>query len=140
MAQIRTASPHPLSIWTIEHRCIPLPELSNGKEEKQGSSGMPGTFFGLETAGRALRMNQTVIDVVGHNVSNVNTPDYSRQTVEISATDPYISNTPGLPSISLGTGVEVASVTRVRDAFVEQRLNDSLAGQGRYKQLNDMLA
>lgn len=101
---------------------------------------MAGTFFGLETASRALRANQAVLDVIGHNISNVDTPGFSRQTTELRPTDPYRSNIPGMSVLALGTGVEVSSISRVRDEFVERRLNDSLADQGKYRQLSDTLS
>ena len=101
---------------------------------------MPGTFFGLETASRALRMNQAVIDVIGHNLANVDSPDYTRQNAEIRATDPYQSNSPGVAPVSYGTGVELSAINRVRDAYVEQRLNDAMSDQGRWQQLNDTLS
>ena len=100
---------------------------------------MAGTFSGLEIASRALQANQSVIDVIGHNISNVNTPDYTREVAQVQATDPYLSNVPGLPTISYGTGVHVSSVDRIRDAFVERRLNDAIANQGQYRQLDDTL-
>lgn len=101
---------------------------------------MASTFFGLETATRALQMNQAVLDVIGHNISNVNTPNYTRQAAEVNATDPYMSNTPGLPTISMGTGVQLTAVSRVRDAFVEAQLNKSLGDQGSAQQLSNTLA
>ena len=100
---------------------------------------MAGTFFGIETASRALRMNQAVLDVINHNVANVDTPGYSRQSTTIEATDPYRANALGMSVVALGTGVELSGVARVRDEFVERRLNDALSDQGRYKQLNDTL-
>ena len=101
---------------------------------------MAGTFFGLETASRALRANQAVLDVIGHNVSNVDTPGYSRQRTELRPTDPYRSNIPGMSVLALGTGVEVSRISRIRDEFVERRLNDALADQGKYRQLSDTLS
>lgn len=101
---------------------------------------MPGTFSGLEISSRALRADQTVIDTVGHNISNVNTAGYSRQTVELAATDPYTypGLTHGTEPGQLGTGVEVTSITRARDEFVEQRLNTGVGDQSKYAVLRDM--
>ena len=45
---------------------------------------MPSTFFGIETARRALSVSQSVIETTGHNIANVNTPNYSRQRAEIT--------------------------------------------------------
>ena len=101
---------------------------------------MSSTFYGLEIGRRALATNQLALDVVGQNVSNVNTPGYSRQTVNIETTDPF---TPpdlqhGNPG-QLGTGVTVGSVTRMRDAFVDQQLRGANSNQGSLNNLRDVL-
>jgi len=99
------------------------------------------TFTGLEIASRALKVNQGVLDVVGHNVANVNTPDYSRQTAEIVSTPPdtaYDSANSNFAA-QIGTGVDLASITRIRDEFIEQRLQNSQGDQSKYNALNDAL-
>ena len=50
---------------------------------------MRSTFGGIETMLRGLRAQQLALDTTGHNISNANTPGYSRQTVDMTATDPY---------------------------------------------------
>jgi flagellar hook-associated protein 1 len=100
------------------------------------------TFSGIEIASRALRVNQQVVDVIGHNVANVNTPGYSRQTAHITETDPY--TTPTLyqsgKNGQFGTGVELTAVTRARDEFVAGRQQAGKGDQGRLNQLRDYLS
>jgi len=101
---------------------------------------LPSTFSGIEIASRALQVNQTAINVVGHNVANVNTPGYTRQRVEIVASDPHTvpsmaSTRPG----QLGTGVEIAAITRARDELMRQRLQDIVGGQGMLTEMRDLL-
>jgi flagellar hook-associated protein 1 len=100
------------------------------------------TFSGIEIASRALRVNQQVVDVIGHNVANVNTPGYSRQTAHITETDPYTNPTLYQPGTNgqFGTGVELTAVTRARDEFVAARQQSGMGDQGRLNQLRDYLS
>src|SRR2546425_392561 len=103
---------------------------------------MSGTFSGIEIASRALRTDQVVIDVIGHNVANVNTPGYTRQSAAVVSTAPdYGPGSPVAGVLSqLGTGVDVASITRVRDAFLDGRLALAHSQQGESDQMRDALA
>lgn len=102
---------------------------------------MPSTFAGIELASRALRVNQRAIDVIGHNVANVNTPGYTRQTYDLAATDPYTVPSFVRPSgpLQIGTGVDLTSIRRVRDGFIEQQLQLAAGEQGELNQLRDLL-
>ena len=55
----------------------------------------------------ALNANQQALTTVGHNIANVNTPGYSRQTV-------YTNALPGqnMGNGFIGKGVQVATVMR----------------------------
>lgn len=83
---------------------------------------MTSTFFGLQTSLRGLLTQQQALDVTSHNVANANTPGYSRQEAVLRATQPYV-----VPSNSvltgagaqLGSGVDVAAIRRIRDAFLD---------------------
>lgn len=100
---------------------------------------MPSTFFGIEIGSRALAASQLALDVVGQNTSNINTPGYSRQVVNLDATDPYTLPDQQPPKIGeLGTGVQVTSVTRVRDAFLDNRVQLALSDQGSLNTLKDV--
>ncbi|HVW17688.1 MAG TPA: flagellar hook-associated protein FlgK [Solirubrobacteraceae bacterium] len=82
---------------------------------------MTSTFFGLETALRSLRANQEALDTTGHNIANASTPGYSRQQAVLTATLPLTlpaGGHDGVP-LSLGSGVEVSSVQRIRDQFLD---------------------
>ena len=97
---------------------------------------MSSTFFGLEIGARSLAASQAALDVIGQNTSNVNTPGYSRQVVTLEATDPYTASGYG----HIGTGVQVASVTRIRDDFTDKQTYDAHAKQGAYSSLSDILS
>lgn len=43
------------------------------------------TFAGFSTALSALQANQKRLDIIGQNLSNMNTPGYTRQSLETSS-------------------------------------------------------
>ncbi|MBL8047446.1 MAG: flagellar hook-associated protein FlgK [Chthonomonas sp.] len=98
---------------------------------------MPSFFHGIDLATRALRGFQRAMDVTGHNISNVNTRGYSRQTVEFSTTDPL--NYYQMGWRSLGNGAQMDAVTRVRDGFLDQRMWDAQGGDGKNRTMADGL-
>lgn len=99
------------------------------------------TFTGLEIASRALKTNQAVLDVVGHNIANVNTPGYTRQAAQLVAMPPDTAADNGSANFAaqLGMGVDLASVSRIRDEFIEMRLQNSQGDQSKYNSLRDAL-
>jgi flagellar hook-associated protein 1 len=101
---------------------------------------MSSTFFGLEIGRRALSADQLALTVVGQNTANVGTPGYSRQVANLEDTDPYGAPADTGKPGQLGTGVTVASITRVRDDFLDTRLNTANADQGSLNDLRDVLA
>ncbi len=85
---------------------------------------MNSTFMGLEIGKRGLMSHQQALHVTGHNISNAENKEYSRQRVVIKAADPlYVpslnrANTPG----NMGQGAAVSSVERIRDSFIDDRI------------------
>jgi flagellar hook-associated protein 1 len=101
---------------------------------------MPSTFYGMEIGRRALNASQMALNVVSHNTANVNTPGYSRQVVAFSASDPYtVPNVNNGKPGQLGTGVNIDSVNRIRDVYLDGRVNASSSIQGALGQLTDIL-
>jgi flagellar hook-associated protein 1 FlgK len=60
-----------------------------------------------------LNVAQRALSTTGHNISNVNTAGYSRQTVEQASRQPQLFG-----SNYLGTGVDISSIKRVYDQFL----------------------
>lgn len=85
---------------------------------------MPGTWFGIETSRRGMKVHQHGLDITGHNLANASTPGYSRQEAVIKPTDPYTN--PALDSAAtpgqFGTGVDVSSIRRVRDQYLDHQV------------------
>jgi flagellar hook-associated protein 1 FlgK len=74
-------------------------------------------FVSLNRALSGLRAAQTRMNTIGQNISNVDTPGYTRQVVTLNESNPYSS-----PVGWMGSGVDVASVTRARDGFLDARV------------------
>jgi flagellar hook-associated protein 1 FlgK len=102
---------------------------------------MTSPFFGLDLATRALRAQQTLVDITDQNVANANTPGYSRQSGQVQATLAYpipVFRASGAPG-QLGTGVEVTTVTRARDTYVDYQIRGQFSSQGRWDTRSDAL-
>ena len=103
---------------------------------------MTSPFFGLDIATRALRTQQTLVDIANQNIANANTPGYSRQSGNVRATRAYPAPAfnAGVQPGQLGTGVEVSTVTRARDTFADFQIRGQYAEQGRWDARKDALA
>jgi len=105
---------------------------------------MTSTFMGLEIGRKGAQAHQTVINTIGHNINNMNTPGYSRQRVEFSSFDPIFypalnrAETPG----QIGQGVSVERIERIRDQLLDRRIVMNASGEGyweiRDKYIQDM--
>jgi len=96
---------------------------------------MPGLFSTLDIASRGLAVNQRGLSVTSHNISNVDTPGYSRQRQELSSSTP-IPDQRG----NIGTGVEQDTVARVTDEFIQRRLVQEHARSGALEAEADALS
>lgn len=76
-------------------------------------------FFGNNIALKGMMAQQTALNVAFNNVANANTEGYSRQRVELQASNPISGIIYGE---QLGSGVEVANVSRIRDEFLDYQL------------------
>ncbi|NKB38983.1 MAG: flagellar hook-associated protein FlgK [Gammaproteobacteria bacterium] len=76
------------------------------------------------TAISGLLTAQRGLTVTAHNISNVNTPGYSRQEIDISAREASF-----LGSSFVGNGVEVNSINRVHDLFLTNQLRSSVSAE-----------
>lgn len=102
---------------------------------------MSSTFSGIEMGKRSLFAHSQSIETAGHNLSNSSTEGYSRQRVELKATEPIYrpdlsrAETPG----QLGQGVSVESIRRVRDELLDQRIVGQSNGEGYWKSRDNYL-
>ena len=89
----------------------------------------------LNTAKHALAAQQIGLNVTGHNIANVNTPHFSRQTPVLENRD-----TVKMDRFILGTGVEVNSVVRSSSNLLEDRLLDQRSNLSRYNETESYMA
>jgi len=85
-----------------------------------------GDLFSIGTSG--LLAFQRALNTVSHNIANVNTEGYSRQSVQL-ATKPPQANGYGFS----GNGVETVSIRRSYDAFVESSLRSSTSATAEFE-------
>ncbi len=89
------------------------------------------TLQGLQTALSGLLAEQQAIDVTGHNITNSNTEGYSRQRAVLQTNEPL--RIAALSSVTgeggqLGTGVSVATYSRVRNTYLDAQYRTQSAG------------
>ena len=96
---------------------------------------MSGLYSTLNVAVRGMNSQQTAIDVTSHNIANANTDGYSRQRALMETTTPF-----GMPSMNnavgpgqLGTGVQVSSITRIRDTYLDYQVRTENGTMGLYQ-------
>ena len=90
----------------------------------------------MHVAVTGLIANQKALDVVSHNITNANTPGYSRQITEMASVSRNIGNQ-WIVQIGLegfGAGVNILDVVQVRDAVLDAQYREENAVLGEWKQ------
>ncbi|WP_304641072.1 flagellar hook-associated protein FlgK [Pseudomonas sp.] len=89
-----------------------------------------------------LRASQTQLSVTGQNISNINTPGYSRQTAVQSARDPSFTG-----AGYIGNGTSIVDVQRVYNQFLTNQVrastsinSEAMAFQSQVEELNTLLS
>ncbi|MDX1340747.1 MAG: flagellar hook-associated protein FlgK [Reinekea sp.] len=72
----------------------------------------------LDTAITGIKAHQQALNTTGHNISNANTPGYSRQEVVMNSANPLYR---GFGYI--GQGVDITTVRRIENEFLQSQLN-----------------
>ncbi|MDP3480376.1 MAG: flagellar hook-associated protein FlgK [Desulfoprunum sp.] len=88
---------------------------------------MAGLVNALNSARTSLEVNQKSIEVIGNNISNLNTEGYSRQSTTLT---PYPAMNFG--DFFIGQGVKVTDVQRDHDVFVTNQLQSKSVAFGLY--------
>lgn len=102
---------------------------------------MRPTFMGFEAAKRGLASNQKAMDITGHNLTNVNTPGYSRQRADMVS----VSSASGANRFALrqnvlaGQGSQVKGIGQIRDPFLDRRFRDEFCDVGYYGKTTEIL-
>ena len=91
-----------------------------------------GLFGSLSVGTSGLSAAQMALDVTGQNISNANTEGYSRKRVSVVA-DFRKDGVMG----QMGSGVNVTSVERYRNEFIDVQIQSQVAEKGYYSQLDN---
>ncbi len=86
-------------------------------------------FASLGLGARALQAAQRGLELTGQNISNVNTPGYSRQRLDQVAQGSSVVPALYSRSTGVGDGVLVRGTERIRDEFLEARAQQVRASQ-----------
>ena len=90
---------------------------------------MASTFFGLTIAYTGLQAASTSVNVTAHNIANINTTGYSRQTVTVKANDAIRTHA---RYGTLGAGVDVTEINQLRDAYYDDKYRSNESYYGEY--------
>ena len=82
----------------------------------------------LSIGSSGLQAFQRSLNTIGHNIANVNTDGYSKQTVDLSTRIPQV-NGYGFA----GTGVQTTSITRSYSAFAEGSVRNSTSSAAEFE-------
>lgn len=94
-------------------------------------------FFGFNVAVRGLYTAQRNLDVINHNINNVNTPGFSRQqTVQAASRPIIVGNGKGM----LGSGSEVYAIERVRDDYLDYKYWSESVSYGEWEAKRALLS
>jgi len=95
---------------------------------------MPGLNTSMNIAVQALMAEQGALDVTTNNISNVNTPGYSRQLAVFQESPTVLEG-----KVAYGTGVTLEQFQSVRDQMLQLRIYEETAQQGNAQaQLNSL--
>ena len=98
---------------------------------------MRQSFFGINIALSGLYTAQRNLDTIGHNISNVTTPGYSRQLSVQNASRPLaVLDGTGM----IGTGSEVSGVNRVRDEYLDFKYWSENTANGEWGKKSELLS
>ena len=99
------------------------------------------TFAAFQTANRALTASQTLLNITGNNIANVNTEGYTRQRVDLVSL--YLSGSnqkyASTSKTSTSQGVVATGVSQIRDTFLDNRYRAENSDNGMYTSLTSGL-
>ncbi|MDD3052141.1 MAG: flagellar hook-associated protein FlgK [Candidatus Cloacimonetes bacterium] len=90
-------------------------------------------MFNLLSIGKkAIMLNQNSLDTIGHNIANVNNPEYSRQRVVQTAADPIND-----ALANYGSGVEMVRLERMRDVQLDWQYRNENSKKNYWETLSE---
>lgn len=80
---------------------------------------MASGFGSYSIARSGLYVNERALDLIGHNISNVNTPGYVRQQAMIKNAPFYAVSTNSKQIQQLGLGADLQQIRQIRNSFLD---------------------
>lgn len=102
------------------------------------------TFTGFLTARTGIQVSQKGLDVTGQNITNANTPGYTRQRLDLYSVSSggYAMRYAFKKSNEIGQGVTINGISQIRDQFLDVRFRRECARLGevdsKLEALNDL--
>ncbi|MGI6456483.1 MAG: flagellar hook-associated protein FlgK [bacterium] len=118
-----------MPVWTANQAKTAVCEDETGDFFRCGES-MVSLYGILNIGARGVQAAQAGLDTTGHNLTNANTEGYTRQRNVQRTVDPI-----ALPSGVFGQGVEVVSIERLRDQFMETQIRSARSDSSYYESL-----
>ncbi len=99
------------------------------------------TFTSIQTAMSGLQAHQAAMEVIGQNVTNINTPGYHRQEAVLQSLPGVGNNGPTQTTQNgqFGTGVEVTTVRQFQDRYIQQQMQTAEGQLGYWQTANTVL-
>nr|WP_320131568.1 flagellar hook-associated protein FlgK [uncultured Holophaga sp.] len=95
---------------------------------------MPGLTSSLNIGLSGLTASQAALNVVGNNISNINTDGYSRQRVNLSN-----AGSVSYGNLSFGQGVTLESVQALRNRFLDLQINQTTSREAGAQSRDDVI-
>ena len=90
-----------------------------------------GSFGDFIIARTGMMSSQMALNITGQNISNINTPGYTRRTLDQST---FVVNGSGLyrssSTVYAGAGVMMNGVSQLRDPYLDIRFRNEMSGVG----------
>ena len=93
-------------------------------------------FFGINVSTQGLFTAKTALDIVNHNISNAETPGYSRQYAVQSASKPIATSRTGM----IGTGSEITDIKQYRSEYLDQKYWSMVNDLGQYSIKDELMS
>ncbi len=92
---------------------------------------------GLYIGRNALLVNQAALSVVSNNIANANTEGYSKQRVNLTSLTSNATVNNAFQQANLGYGVDIQSISRYRDSFVDAQYREAVSAKSYYETINN---
>jgi len=97
---------------------------------------MSGLYGIFNSARSGLQAQQYSLNITSNNISNASTEGYTRQVINIQTSSTYSLQGIG----QLGTGVDVVSITRVRDELLDEQIRQETSNHESFKAKENVLS